>query len=35
MPTITYGMFDTSNFRPDEAMGYQYMINGGELYGEN
>lgn len=34
MPTITFGMFDTSEFSPEQAMGYQYMLNGGELYGE-
>lgn len=35
MPTITYGMFDTSELRPDQVMGYQYLLNGEELYGEN
>lgn len=34
MPAITYGMFDTSNMTPQQVMGYQYMLNGGELYGE-
>lgn len=34
MPTITYGMFDTSNMTPDQVLGYQYTLNGGMLYGE-
>ena len=34
MPTITYGMFDTSDMRPEQVMGYQWMLNGEELYGE-
>lgn len=35
MPAITYGMFDTSNLRPDQLIGYQLMLNGGELYGKD
>lgn len=34
MPTITYGMFDTSEFNQDQIMAYQYLLNGNELYGE-
>lgn len=35
MPTITYGMFDTSELTPAQIAGYQFMLNGEELYGEN
>ena len=35
MPTITYGMFDTSEFDARQVMGYQWVLNGEELYGGN
>lgn len=34
MSAITYGLFDTSVLNPQETISYQYILNGGELYGE-
>lgn len=31
---ITYGLFDVSSLNPQEAIGYQFLMNGEELYGE-
>ena len=34
MPIITYsGLFDVSSLNTQEAIGYQFMLNGNELYG--
>lgn len=35
MPMIEYGMFDTSSLSANDALGYQMLTNGGELYGWN
>lgn len=34
IPTITYGLFDTSTLSPEEIIAYQYITNNYELYGE-
>lgn len=34
MNAITYGLFDTSVLNPQETINYQFILNGGELYGE-
>ena len=32
---ITFGMFDTSSLSHRELIGYQLILNEGELYGEH
>lgn len=34
MDAITYGLFDVSSLNPQELIGYQYLTNNFELYGE-
>lgn len=34
MSAITYGLFDVSSLNQTNILGYQFITNGGELYGE-
>ena len=33
MPIISYGLFDVSSINQNNILGYQYLLNGEELYG--
>ena len=34
MAAITYGLFDVSSLNQTNILGYQFITNGEELYGE-